>query len=341
MRVCWATDYSGLGNSYGYSVHNVEARKALAAAGVELDQDAPLAVHVAPAHLFRPIEGKRNILYMAWEMEDLPRRYVEAMSRADALVVTASFLLPVVRKHLPDKPVYLCHEGVDIEAFQARRRPRDRGRPFRFLWVGAPNARKGWEIVVEAFGPFYKDERFELHIKTTVTDRLVRLGNITFDSRDMTVGELAVVYHAAHCFVFPSFGEGFGLTMAEAMATGLPVIYTPWSSLLDLAPPEEGVAFPLRYKMVPVQVEPTGGLVKVGDPAAEDSIVTHLAQADTADLAELMMNVWRNYEHALRVGQKAARRIRESFTWTRTGLKMATILKEVADTWQPAHNCAA
>ena len=341
MRIVWATDYEGIGNSFGYSIQNAGTRKALQEAGVAIAQDAPIAVHVAPAHLFNPLPRRVNVLFTAWEMEELPPRYVRHMSKADTVVVTASFLVPAVAGYLPAMPIHLCHLGVDARAFRfvERRRPADR--PFRFLWVGAPNARKGWEIVLEAFRPFAGDKRFELYLKTTVTGKVERVKNVIFDSRRMDTQELAALYHSAHCFLFPSFGEGFGFTMAEAMATGLPVIYTPWSSLLDLAPLGAECGFPLRFAKIPVQVEPTGGLVKAGAVASPEAITTSIAQADAADLAVQMTEVWKNYTRAVKVGRRGAQRIRARFTWTQTARRMIEILQEVERTCQPAHNSAA
>ena len=341
MKVCWATDYFGLGNSYGYSVHNAKARAALAEAGGAFDADADVAVHVAPGHLFRPLAGKVNVLYTAWEMEALPPLYVERYAQADAIVVTASFLVEVVRRALPDKRVYWCPLGVDTRTFFWRRRERPLGRPFRFLWVGAPNARKGWELVAAAFGPFSGDRRFEMYLKTTVTDSLVRRGNVVFDSRRMSEGELAALYHSAHAFVFPSFGEGFGLTMAEAMATGLPVVYTPWSALTDLAPTAARCGYPVRYRMMDVMVQDNGGVVRPGGAPAQRAVPARLAQADPDDLARTMLGVWRDYRHALRRGRRAAERIRRHFTWRHTGRRLARILKEVSASCPRAETCAA
>ena len=347
MKVTWATDYYGEGNSYGYSVHNMKSREAIAAAGVELVPDADIVLHVAPGHLFKPVEGRINVLYTAWEMEVLPPRYVEAYGKADAVIVSASYLVNVVKKCLPDKPVFLCHEGVDVETFWYKRRDKpgigDRGsgvriwRPgsgplplppgprFRFLWIGAPNARKGWELVVSAFGPFLGDPRFELYLKTTITDKILRSQNVIFDSRNYTIEQLRDLYHSAHCFVFPSFGEGFGLTMAEAMATGLPVVYTPWSSLTDLA--DESCGYPVKYKMIDTFVRGTGGIEPTGE--SPDAVPAQLAQADPVDVAEKMIEVYEHYKRALKKGLRAARRICTRFTWQRTGRRLKQICESL------------
>lgn len=326
--MCWATEYEGIGNSYGYSVHNAQARAALEAAGVRMDAGSPLAVHVAPAHLFRPIPGKVNVLYMAWETEELPGGHRLGMERADALVVTASFLVDVARRAFPGKPVYLCHLGVDTQMYGWRRRERPVGRPFRFLWVGAPNARKGWELALRAWRAFEGERRCELYLKTTMTECVERRGNVVFDSRNLSKEEMAALYQSAHAFVFPSFGEGFGLTMAEAMSTGLPVIYTPWSSLNDLA---DGCGYPVKFVMVPAWATPEGGLSTAAERPVAEAVRTRLAQADTGDLARAMVDVFQHYRQAVKRGERGAKRIRERFTWEQTGRRLAAVLREVSE----------
>ncbi|MHC5056720.1 MAG: glycosyltransferase family 4 protein [Planctomycetota bacterium] len=324
MRVHWATDYCGDGNSFGYSVHNDEARRALVGAGATLDPRAPVAVHVAPAHRFRPVPNKLNVLYTAWESTDLTPSFCEGLARADAIAVTARFLVDPVRRAAPGTPVGYCPLGVRHEDFPLVTRSPPSGRPFRFLWLGAPNARKGWEIVREAWRGFARLKAMgarvpavELHVKTSVTGRLeevpVRGARVVFDSRRLARPDLARLYQSAHCFLFPSFGEGFGLTMAEALATGLPAIFTPWSATADLA--DESSGYPLRYRLV------------THDLAGDGSAPVTFAQADAADLVRRMLEVMSDYPRALRKGRLAARRIRKNFTWDRTGKALSSIIR--------------
>ncbi len=331
MKVTWASDYFiESGNQYGFSVHNRKSREALEP-HVEFTDDAAIAVQVCSAWIFSPVAGKRNILYWAWDSPEIPPTEVKGLDRADAIVVASSYMVEAIHKYLPEKPVFLCHEGVDVErfVFKPRRMPLP-PRPFRFLWIGAPNQRKGYTLVTEAWRAFAGLQKAELYMKTTVTEYNVRCGNVVFDSRNLSLDDLVKLYHSAHCFLFPTMGEGFGLTCAEAMATGLPVIYTPWTAVTDLL--DESCGYPLKYTVQRILTTN----VPVGDEAKNeetDGVVLPFGVADVNDLADKMLRVYQHYGEACGRGRRAAERIRERFTWTLTGARLAEIINQCARIW--------
>ncbi|MFH0911721.1 MAG: glycosyltransferase [Planctomycetota bacterium] len=306
MRIHYATNYFSDGNAFGYSVHNAEARASLVRAGVVLDASAPVAFHVASPLVFRPVPGKKNVLYVAWETDRLPEDYAGRIRGADVLIVTAEFLRPVFQRALPGRPVHVAHLGVRAERYPFARRTLDRRRPFRFLWVGAPNARKGFELLLHAWEYFARRADVELYLKTTVTGRLQRVGNVVFDARRLPRAELAALYAGAHAFVLPSFGEGFGLTLAEAMATGLPALFTDWSALAEVA--NAACGYPLPYEMI-------------------ETPLGRMAQCDLAALVVGMERVRREYGKALRKGRRASERIRRVFTWDRAAERILDALR--------------
>ena len=308
----WATGYLAEGNAYGFSVHNRESRKAFVRAGGRLDPSSPVAIQVLSPVGFEPIPGKFNILYTAWESADVPRRYVEHLKKADMILAASDFLVEPFRRVCPERVVHACPLGVDVEAFPFVRRRFPRRGAFRWLWVGAPNARKGWELALWAFlalrelRPALRLPPMELYIKTTITHKLRRYSGVVWDSRNVSAGELFELYASAHAFVFPSFGEGFGLTFAEALSTGLPAVYTDWSAIADIAGP--GFGYPVGFDLI----EADYGL---GEKVAA-------ARAHLGELVEAMIDVVKRYKAALQKGKAASFRVGKEFTWAKTGERL-------------------
>ncbi|GAG27120.1 unnamed protein product, partial [marine sediment metagenome] len=182
--------------------------------------------------------------------------------------------------------------------------------PFIYLWVGAPDYRKGHDLIKTAWQEFQNDKSCLLFIKTTGRNKLEQAGNVFIESRKLDTASLAKIYQMAHCFVFPSFAEGFGLPLAEAMSTGLPSMFTPWSGMKTFASRKN--AFPLRYSMINVDY----GIQTLG------------AQADVKDMVEKMRFIKNNYRKAVAKGKAGRRTIENDFTWDDTGRKIKKIIEE-------------
>lgn len=80
----------------------------------------------------------------------------------------------------------------------------------------------------------------------TLREQIVALG---LTERISLLGELSKVecdrcYAGADLFVLPSFLEGYGMALAEALARGLPVVSTSAGAIPDTVPPAAGVLVP-------------------------------------------------------------------------------------------------
>lgn len=347
MRACWATDYPGAsGNSLGYHYHDKNMRQSLLDAGCVFDADAPVAVHVTPPHAFRPIPGKKNIVSCAWEAHELPENF-RVLEQADWVAVTAKYLVEPFREFLGGRvPVSCLYLGVHADQFplvnrlDATRRPVFRargGRRLRFLWVGAPNARKGPLHVIEAWKAFADNPNCELYLKTSMPadcqDKagVKQIGNVTFDSRRVPMPELVRIYHEAHAFLFPSVGEGFGLTLGEAACTGLPCVYTPWTSMSELLPPSRELGYPIGFGLA----QQDWSWENFDGPGTKMQVNVTIASPDTTDLARQMFRVMANYPEACRRGRNAAQHIRDKFTWQRCGHELSSIIRAVQNSISP------
>lgn len=158
-----------------------------------------------------------------------------AVRSAHRIVVVSRFLADCVRRNceIPNNvPIDIIYNGIDTQRF----RPGDHtesDRPLRVVFVGNPSRRKGFELIralAEKLPPhvelaFTSGLRGE-HVRPN-NPRLVSLGRVPY-------GEMHHVYRQADVLLFPTYREGFGLCVAEAMACGLPVVSSNCSAIPEL-----------------------------------------------------------------------------------------------------------
>jgi glycosyltransferase involved in cell wall biosynthesis len=146
---------------------------------------------------------------------------------ATAIVTASSFAKEtLVRNGIPADKVHVIPYGVDTQRFA--RSGGDESRPFRFAYVGLLTARKGIPLLVKAWERLTHPGA-ELWLigkgspkAKTLLPPLPGLRHIDAVPHD----DVPRLLSQCDSFVFPSFFEGFGLVLLEAMACGLPVITT-------------------------------------------------------------------------------------------------------------------
>jgi glycosyltransferase involved in cell wall biosynthesis len=115
-----------------------------------------------------------------------------------------------------------------------------------FLFAGVLKARKNVLGVIEAFSEFSKTHSgYKLLIvgkksgsyfnKVETLVRELNLEDKVIFSGYVSDGQLAYLYEKATALVFPSFIEGFGMPILEAMSRGLPVITSNIGALAEVA----------------------------------------------------------------------------------------------------------
>lgn len=297
------------GNAYGYRVMIDNFLGLLPQFGVKFADDARVALHMREPKYFEPTPGKRNVLFTMWESQVLDPVRTQNLRRADRIITCSEFSRAILAKY-SGKPVEVVPLGVRTDLFTYRKRKFSL--PFRFLWLGAPNPRKGWDVLGAAFnGYFLGNPRVELYMKTTGVRRgmVDYQSNVIFDYRDLPLEEIIKLYHSAHAFVLPTAGEGFGLSAAEAMATGLPCIVTRYSGVLDFTDAKS--VYYLDYSMRPTGTQDGDGFVA--------------AVASPKQVAHRMRDIFADYSKAIRVGKNAHRKI-QSFTWPSAARRLAKVL---------------
>lgn len=147
-------------------------------------------------------------------------------------------------------------------------------------------------------------------------------------------GSLMEVYNFAHAFLLPSMGEGWGLTLCEAAATGLPCVYTDWSGPRDFMSRETG--YPVRWRFRDVEG------IKLN--AAGENEIYHRSQAASPDVHHIvrrMEQIYYGYQRALERGKRASDNILARFTWDKAAADLVRILERETPRLEPKTRSAA
>lgn len=255
------------------------------------------------ALVHHPLAGETGLdAATAAKLEDSERR---ALQHVDRVIVTSpGTAAGLARYGVTPERIAVVEPGTD-------RAPLASGSgngPVKFLCVASLAPRKGHEILFRALARL-RDRAWSLTCVGDCErepDAVARLRNVLrdegLDDRVHLAGEAdatAIALHYDRCdvFVLPTFYEGYGMVVAEALARGLPVLSTPTGAIAELVGDD------------------AGRLMEAGD-----------VDGWTAALAEVLDPVVRT-----RLAE-GARRVRDRLpTWDDAVGKMAAALTSTAD----------
>ncbi len=190
-----------------------------------------------------------------WVRPEQKRREMEL---ADLVLAPSSFVKETILRFHPEKQVALAPYGVDCEFWtpkssgqRATNNERDsrlaaRSSKLQFIYAGQCSIRKGIPLLLEAW------RKAELEDATLTLTGSWHLAESRLKALPPTVNfggpvsreRLREHYQVADVFLFPSYFEGFGLVILEAMACGLPVVATEATAGPDVLNAECGRVLP-------------------------------------------------------------------------------------------------
>lgn len=211
-------------------------------------------VDVTSRNLYPPrvedMHSRINMLHhFAWEESGFPAKWVDNFNEyLNGITCLSRHVEKIMIDNGVTIPLSVSGCGVDHwERIEQVAEFAISAKSFRFLHVSSCFPRKGADLLLEAFcKAFTAREDVTLVIKTfqnphnEIHQWVAKMKSIHPDcphiliiEEDLSDSSLKALYHQCHAFVAPSKAEGFGLPMAEAMLSGLPVITTGWGGQLD------------------------------------------------------------------------------------------------------------
>ena len=273
----------------------------------------------------------RRIGIWGWETNSIPTRWQRAFSLLDEIWVYSRFMAENIGAVAP-VPVVALAPPVQAPAAPAQALRLGVPDGFLFLFVFdylSTVQRKNPVGLIEAFRrAFEPGEGPQLLLKTInaplrpLADEEVLWAahgrpDIHVVDRSLTREELGGVMAACDCYVSLHRSEGFGLTMAEAMAIGKPVIATGYSGNVDFMDAENSY-------LVDYEVGRVGPDNEIYPPDGE------WAEPSVEHAAELMRRVYEDGADAARVGARASDDIARALSPEATGAAMRRRLEELS-----------
>ena len=215
---------------------------------------------------FHANNGEYKIGFTMLETDRIPEEWVRQANRMDEVWVPCQFNVESFRASGVTRPIHLMPLGVDPNYFHPTIQGWKEPEVYSFLSIFEWGERKAPETLLRAFtDEFSADEDVVLFCKVINQDRSLDIeqeirqidlprggGHIVLAlNQVLSDSQLSALYRSVDCYVSPTRGEGFGMTVLEAMACGLPVIATNWSGYTEFF--NAGNGYPVDYRLVPAE----------------------------------------------------------------------------------------
>ncbi len=253
--------------------------------------------------------------FTMYEDTSIPDGWADCINeRCERLIVLCEHNAESFKNAGVSVPIHIVHGGTDPDEFPVIES--DPTSPYTFLCLGDRGVRKGIEQAWLAFFDAFDDtDDVRLIIKIREgSESVLNYAEFT-DPRITVVSDdvetMADVYRMADCFVFPSFGEGWGMPPREAAMMGLPVIATDTSGL---SVGIDNWAIPLRdFVLRPSLLKSKDGLWAV--PSVKG-------------IANKMRWCYENQYQASMIGYASSEWLRANQTWAHSAQALKNLIEE-------------
>ncbi len=235
------------------------------------------------------------------------KKLQKLVRRADILIVPSEYTKNALSSFFSPSRIYILYEASS-DVF--RKLPHESIIEFKrrnnlgdyILYVGVLNKRKNVDGLIKAFNIVQnKLKNLKLVIIASyagygsekVIDSIEKNKDEIVFIKGISDSELVYFYNSAKLFVFPSFAEGFGLPVLEAMACGTPVITSSTSALTEVC----------------------------GDA------VEYINPHDVDDIAQKILNLIEDDKKRIQLSEKGIQRV-QGFSWEKSASELINIWKK-------------
>ncbi len=277
-------------------------------------------------------KNRYNIGFWAWEIPEFPQKWQPVFDNFHEIWTYSNYCAEAISLVSPI-PVIKIMPSIDLPPSYLNRQ--SLGLPenkFIFLFIfdfSSLIERKNPLAAIQAFKQaFGEDDRVLFILKSSnsaknpqdlalLQSALENSPNIQHLDGYLSKNEVNGLLYNCDCYLSLHRCEGFGLTMAEAMFYGKPVIATGYSSNTEFM--NIGNSFLVKYKLIPLDAD--CGPYKKGNIWAEP---------DIEHAAYLMRQVFHDYPEAQQVGAIAARDINNLLSPKACGKRIQKRLEYIA-----------
>ena len=160
---------------------------------------------------------------------------------ADAIVTVSEFTRGTyLEAGVEPTKVFAIPLGADLSLFRPREvEPTQEPQEVRFLFVGAQIVRKGYDLLLRAFERVAPQvPSVHLRVVGPAGDASASVSNLLAErfstTGSITQTSLVAEFQAADVLVLPSRNDSYGMVVAEALASGLPVVVSDHVGAADL-----------------------------------------------------------------------------------------------------------